>query len=153
MCVSHSVVSDSVTQCTVAHQAPLSMGFSRQECWSGLAFPPPRDLPNPGIEPGSPALQADSVPSEPLGKPQCVFLFTVTSRCFLSGSSQCSDPLCSLHGTPLQGDSTAGKTGPSVLETSAASSPPAFLNLSLKFYIHERFPLLFFLMETLKTAK
>ena len=54
---------------TVAHQAPLSMGFSRQEYWSGLPFPPPGDLPNPGIEPGPPTLQADSLLSEPLGKP------------------------------------------------------------------------------------
>ena len=45
---------------TVAHQAPVSMGFSRQEYWSGLALPSPGDLPNPGIEPRSPALQADS---------------------------------------------------------------------------------------------
>ena len=46
-------------------QASLSMGFSRQEYWSGLSFSSPEDLPNPGIEPGSPALQADSLPSEP----------------------------------------------------------------------------------------
>ena len=46
-----------------------SMGFSRQEYWSGLPFPSPGDLPNPGIEPGSPALQADSFTTEPLGKP------------------------------------------------------------------------------------
>ena len=45
------------------------MGFSKQECWSGLPFPSPGDLPNPGIEPGSPALQTDALPSEPLGKP------------------------------------------------------------------------------------
>ena len=51
---------------TVVFQAPLSMGFSRQEYWSGLPFPSPGDLPNPGIKPGSPALQADSLPSEPL---------------------------------------------------------------------------------------
>ena len=50
---------------TVAYQAPLSMGFSRQEYWSGLPFPSPGDLPNPGIEPGSPALQADALPSKP----------------------------------------------------------------------------------------
>ena len=57
--VCHSVMSDSfVTPCTVAHQAPLSMGFSRQECWSGLPFPSPGDLPDPGIKSGSPALQA-----------------------------------------------------------------------------------------------
>ena len=54
-----------VTPWTVAHQAPLSMGFSRQEYWSGLPFPSPGDLPDPGIEPGSPALQADSLPTEP----------------------------------------------------------------------------------------
>ena len=45
---------------TVAYQAPPSMGFSRQECWSGLPFPSPGDLPDPGIEPVSPALQADA---------------------------------------------------------------------------------------------
>ena len=50
---------------TVAYQAPLSMGFARQEYRSGLPFPPPGDLPNPGIEPGSPALQADALTSEP----------------------------------------------------------------------------------------
>ena len=49
----------------VAHQAPLSMGFSRQEYWRGLSFPSPGDPPDPGIKPGSPALQADSLPSEP----------------------------------------------------------------------------------------
>ena len=59
-----------VTPWTVAHQAPLSMGFSRQEYWSGLLCLPPGDLPNPGIEPRSPALQADSLPSEPPGKPK-----------------------------------------------------------------------------------
>ena len=58
-----------VTPWTVAHQAPLSMGFSRQEYWSGLPFPSPGDLPNPGIEPGSPALQADALSSEPPRKP------------------------------------------------------------------------------------
>ena len=52
-------------QYTVAPQAPLSMDFSRQEYWSGLPFPSPGDRPNPGIEHGSPALQADSLPSEP----------------------------------------------------------------------------------------
>ena len=50
---------------TVAHQAPLSMGFSRQEYWSGLPFPSLEDLPDSGIKPGSPALQADSLLSEP----------------------------------------------------------------------------------------
>ena len=58
-----------VTLWTVAHQPPLVMGFSRQEHWSGLPFPSPRDLPNQGIEPRSPALQADSFLSEPPAKP------------------------------------------------------------------------------------
>ena len=53
------------TPWTVAHQAPPSMGFSRQEYWSALPFPSPGDLPDPGIEPKSPALQADSLTSEP----------------------------------------------------------------------------------------
>ena len=53
-----------VIQWIVACQAPLSMGFSRQEYWSGLPFPSAGDLPNPGIEPRSPALQADSLPTE-----------------------------------------------------------------------------------------
>ena len=55
---------------TVARQASLSMGFSRQEYWCGLPCPPPGDLPNPGIKPRSPALQADSLPSERPGKPK-----------------------------------------------------------------------------------
>ena len=53
------------TPWTVAYQAPPFMGFSRQDCWSGLPFPSPGDLPDPGIEPRSPALQADALPSEP----------------------------------------------------------------------------------------
>ena len=52
-----------------AYQAPLSMEFSKQGYWSGLPFPSPEDLPDPGIEPGCPTLQADSLPSEPPGKP------------------------------------------------------------------------------------
>ena len=54
-----------VTPWTVAHQAPPSMGFSRQEYWSGLPFPSPGELPYPGIEPGSPALRADALLFEP----------------------------------------------------------------------------------------
>ena len=65
MCVhvSCSVVPDFATAWTVAHQAPLSMRFSRQEHWSGLPFPSLGDRPDPRIQPGSPALQADSLPS------------------------------------------------------------------------------------------
>ena len=57
---------------TAAHQAPQSMGFSRQEYWSGLPFPSPGDLPDPGIEPGSPSLEADALTSE---QPFFVVLF------------------------------------------------------------------------------
>ena len=64
VCVSHSVVSDSATPWTVAYQAPPSMGYSRQEYWSGLTFLSPGDLPNPRIELRSPALQTDFLPAE-----------------------------------------------------------------------------------------
>ena len=89
--VSHSVVSDSATSWTVAHQGPLSMGFSRIEYWNGLPFPSPGDLPDPGIEPAfavTPVSQADSLPAEPTGKP-------VAS--YLSVSLVLMCPLCSLH--------------------------------------------------------
>ena len=66
-----------VTPWTVAYQAPLSMEFSRQEYWRGLPFPSPGDLPNPRMEPGSPTLQADTLPSEPPGKP-CEVYISVT---------------------------------------------------------------------------
>ena len=71
---------------TLAHQAPLSMRFSRQEYWSGLPFPSPGNLPDPGIKPRSPALQADTLPSEPPGKlcPLFVIPWTVVYQAFLS---------------------------------------------------------------------
>ena len=65
-----SVMSDSLwPNASVAHQDPISIGFSRQEYWSGLSCTPPGDLPYLGIEPVAPALQADTLPSEPLVKP------------------------------------------------------------------------------------
>ena len=70
--LSCTVVSDSATPWTVAHQAPLSMGFSRQEYWSGLPCPTPGDLADPGIEPtspASPALAGRFFTTEQLGKP------------------------------------------------------------------------------------
>ena len=73
-------MSDSVTLRTVALQAPQSMRFPREEYWSELPCPPPGDLPKPGMEPRSPTLQADSLLSEPPGKP--------TSSNFLSCLSQ-----------------------------------------------------------------
>ena len=60
---------------TVAYQASMSMGFSRQEYWSGLPFPSPGNLPDPGIKPGSPALEADALTSERPGKPVYQGLF------------------------------------------------------------------------------
>ena len=67
-CFSHAQLF--VTLWTIAHQAPLSKGFSRQGHWSGLSFPSAGDLPNPGIKPRSPAMQVDSLPTEPPGKPK-----------------------------------------------------------------------------------
>ena len=68
------VTSSCLSLCDPMHCSPpgshLSMGFSRQEYWSGLPFPSPGDLPNPGIKLGSSALQADSLPAEPPGKPK-----------------------------------------------------------------------------------
>ena len=68
------------TPWTVAHQAPLSMEFSRQEYWNGLSFPFPGDLPDPGIKYRSPTLQADSLPSELPGKPHVVQGSVVVER-------------------------------------------------------------------------
>ena len=78
------------TPWTVAYHAPPSVGFSRQEYWSGLPFPSPGDLPNPGIEPGSPALQADALPSEPQGK-------TASQRKSMPKNAQTTTQLHSSH--------------------------------------------------------
>ena len=75
--VHRSFVSDFATLRTVACQTPLCMEFLRHEYWSGYPFPSPEDLLNPGIEPGSPALQADTLPSEPSGKPHFKKYFTL----------------------------------------------------------------------------
>ena len=76
-----------LTPWTVACQASLSMGFPRQEYWSGLPFPPPGDRPNPGFEPVSPALQADSLPLSHLGSPSYQTAITLNSDS--SPYSQC----------------------------------------------------------------
>ena len=65
------------TTWTVARQAPLSMGLSKQKYWSGLSFPSPGDLLDPGIELRSPALQAESLLSEPPGKPICLYYYVL----------------------------------------------------------------------------
>ena len=75
-CQVASVVSDSATLWTVAHQTPLSIGFSRREYWSGLPCPPPGNRPYPGIKPVAPALQADSLPLSHRGSPNEEGLFS-----------------------------------------------------------------------------
>ena len=76
-----SCVQFCVTLWNIAWQASLSMGFSRQEYWSGLPCPPPGDLPDPRMEPTSPALQAESLPLAPPGKPVCVCVCVCVRVC------------------------------------------------------------------------
>ena len=78
------------TPWTVAYQAPPSMGFSRQGYWSGLPFPSPGDLPNPGIEPWSPAFQADTLTSEPPGKAVKANLVGMLQRQLSGKESACN---------------------------------------------------------------
>ena len=73
------------TPWTAAYQAPSSMGFSRQDYWSGVPLPSPGDLPNPGIEPGSPTWQADALPSKP---PALIFVLWYPTPVLLPGESQ-----------------------------------------------------------------
>ena len=77
----------------LAHQAPLSMRFPRQEYWSGLPFPSPGDLPDPGLEPSFPALQAGSLPPSHLGSPSRVspVLHVRTLRCNVRGEAQAKE--------------------------------------------------------------
>ena len=83
---------------TVAHQAPPSMGFSRQEYWSGLLFPSPGYLPNPGIKPRSPTLQPDALTSEPSGKPLYPLLLLLLSR--FSRVRLCATPWTAAYQAP-----------------------------------------------------
>ena len=85
-----------VTPSTIVYQAPLSMGFSRQENWSGLSFPSPGDLPNPGIKPGSPALQAAALPSEPPGNPYSIIKMQVRGHILQEHSSVLAQLLSTL---------------------------------------------------------
>ena len=87
MCVlSHSVVSDSATPWTVAYQAPLSMGFPGQEHWSGLPFPTPGGLSDPGIEPMSPALASRVFTTDPLRRPPAILLKNIFLNYFIPTS-------------------------------------------------------------------
>ena len=92
VCVSESLshVQLFATPWTVAHRAPLSMKFSRQEYWSGLPYPPPGDLPDPGTKPRSPALQADSLPSKTSGKPMLTACNPLFEKCITTSSSSLS---------------------------------------------------------------
>ena len=81
-------MSNSVNPWTVARQAPLSMGFSRQEYWSGLPFPSPGDLPLPGIKPVSPAWQADSLLLSHQGSPPFLGLVLNQSLPLVGGLSK-----------------------------------------------------------------
>ena len=96
---------------TVAYQASPSMGFSRQEYRSGLPFPSPGDLPDPGIEPGSPTLQADALPSEPPGKPKNVSTYPLISAAAAAKSLQSCSTLCN----PIDG-SPPGSPVPGILQ-------------------------------------
>ena len=139
--------SEHVTQSCSTLCDPLSVGFSRQEYWSGLSCPPPGDLPNPGIEPGSPALQADSSPSEPPEKPKgkCVVMTSTrvgmpgpqTHLGFLSGShlwvqgSGCNPQHTVLASKPDQGcRPTSGHTADLPTTHSPGHSAPTAFSLS-----------------------
>ena len=116
-----------VTPWTVNTQAPLSMRFSRQEDWSGVPFPSPEDLPNPGSEARSPALQTDSLPSELPGKPSGEYkkglslsigdmineMSLIQSMCLVTQSwpALCDPMDCSLPGSSVHGDSPGKNTG------------------------------------------
>ena len=91
VCLLLSCVRLFVNPWTVAHQAPLSMGFCRQEYWSGLPCPSPGDLPDPGIEPRSPALQANSLPFELPGKPPLLWVthLEILERQYLNQRNEC----------------------------------------------------------------
>ena len=82
-----------VTPQTVAHQGPLSIGFPRQEYWSGLPFLPPGDLSNPGVEPKSPASQADSLPLSHQESPD-VFYYRVEQFLEFPGGISGKEPAC-----------------------------------------------------------
>ena len=92
-----------MTPWTVAHQAPLSMGFPRQEYWSGLSFSPPEDLPDPGTEPMSLALQEESLPLSHLESPVYVCTCLYLSARVMSGKKQCYMESHSFTGWKMNG--------------------------------------------------
>ena len=113
------------TTWTVAYQAPLSMGFSRQEYWSGVPFPSPEDLPNPGIEAGSPILHTDTSPSELPRKSiwkRAAYNFLVTIiRVTVDVHAQSNLTLCDQMGCSLPGSSVHGISQVRILQWVAIS--------------------------------
>ena len=112
---------------TVAYQAPPSMGFSRQEYWSGLPLPSPGDLPKPGIEPGSPTLEADALTSEPPGKPNIyIHMYIFVYIVLVSNHVQifCDPTDHSPAGSSVHGTSQVRKLEWAVISFSRRSSWP-----------------------------
>ena len=132
---------------TVTLQAPLSTGFSRQEYWSGLPFPPAEDLPDPGMEPVSPALQADSLPSQPLGKPlinsffkNIYYLFVYLACQVLIAACRIFDLCCSMwHLVPWPGIETRPPAlGAQVLATEPPGKSQQFLTKTLSVLVRSK---------------
>ena len=129
------------TPWNVAHRVPMSIGFSRQEYWSGLPCPPPGDLPDPRIEPRSPTCQVDPLPSEPPGKPKYKASFQYLSlntrlressllsqlcgQCSLICSVSCIISLLTYHCSTIQ-EVLCGQQEPSLPQTSEQFQTPAF---------------------------
>ena len=97
----HSVMSDSVTPWTIARQAPLFLGFSRQEYWSGLPFPSPGDVPDWGIEPESPAWAGGFFTTEPPGKPKYFHTICTFTCCGIGDELMSSDQLIVSNGAEI----------------------------------------------------
>ena len=113
-------MSNSATPWIVAHQAPLSVGFSRQEYWNRLPLSSPGDLPNPGIKSGSPALQVDSLSSEPPGKPH-IYMYELSCSVI---PTLCNPMDCSLSGSSVHGIHQARILEWVVISFSRGSSQP-----------------------------
>ena len=113
-----------VTPWTVAYRAPLSMGFSRQEYWSGMPFPSPGDLPDPRIEPGFPALEADALTSAPPGKPHKVIYFIFKTHQF---------PTLDPHQQPSNFQGNLSKSN-----TKFLLNPSTTLAIDLIFYLRSK---------------
>ena len=112
------------TPWTVARQAPLSMGFSRQEYWSELLCPPPGDLLEPGIWPVPPALQADSLPTEPPGKPSwSIVNWKLSHKGFAAAAAAKSLQSCPTLCDPIDG-SPPGSSVPGILQARSWNGLP-----------------------------